>query len=313
MTTSFQKVFQKFFARVAVVLALGMPTDTWHACAAGPPKPLNRIQLENKQLGALDWQLTRVRVDKDGFRSRWIEGYCSKQSVKSGESIEVMVSTEPASPFHIEFFRLGYYGGRGARLMKQLGPFVGAAQPVPKPGAKNIHECTWSPATSLTIPEDWVSGVYVGRLTTVAPRETEPYWQSYVIFIVRDDRPADILFQCSDNTWQAYNRWPNDYSIYTHPKGGQGPWADVSFDRPYGREAQHGSVVNDPLTVGAGEFLPFEFPLAYWLEEHGYDVAYCSNSDMLVPDRAIRNTSAIAIETTTENETLLRRLMSLPL
>ena len=25
--------------------------------------------------------------------------------------------------------------------------------------------------------------------------------------LVRDGRPADILFQCSDNTWQAYNRW----------------------------------------------------------------------------------------------------------
>ena len=65
------------------------------------------------------------------------------------------------------------------------------------------------------------------------------------------------------------------------PRGTQGPWADVSFDRPYGREAQYDAVVNDPLTFGSGEFLPFEFPLAYWLEQHGYDVTYCSNSDML--------------------------------
>ncbi len=53
-------------------------------------------------------------------------------------------------------------------------------------------------------------------------RDAEPYWQSYVVFIVRDDRPADILFQCSDNTWQAYNRWPNNYSVYTHPEGDAG-------------------------------------------------------------------------------------------
>jgi hypothetical protein len=52
----------------------------------------------------------------------------------------------------------------------------------------------------------------------------EPYWQSYVVFIVTDDRPADILFQCSDNTWQAYNRWPDNYSLYTDPKGNQGSW-----------------------------------------------------------------------------------------
>jgi hypothetical protein len=105
---------------------------------------------------------------------------------------------------------------------------------------------------------------------------------------VRDERPADILFQCSDNTWQAYNRWPDNYSVYTHPKGNQGPWADVSFDRPYGREAQHQGVVNDPLTVGSGEFLPFEFPMAYWLEQNGYDVSYCCNSDMLTPERGLR-------------------------
>ena len=175
-----------------------------------------------------------------------------------------------------------------ARPVATLGPFQGTAQTVPTPGTKNLHECRWPPSVRFTIPGDWLSGVYLGRLTTVVEGDTEPYWQSYVIFIVRDDRPADILFQCSDNTWQAYNRWPNHFSLYTHPRGNQGPWADVSFDRPYGREAQHDGVVNDPLTFGSGEFLPFEFPLAYWLEQHGYDVTYCSNSDMLTPDRGLR-------------------------
>lgn len=243
---------------------------------------------ENRKPGALDWQLTRVRYDKGGFRSPWIEGYCSKQSVKAGDELEIMVSTNPAKPFQLEIFRMGYYGGRGARLLKTIGPLPGQTQPTPEPGEKNIIECRWEPSTRLTIPEDWVSGVYLGRLTTIPDREDEPYWQSYVVFIVRDDRPAEILFQCSDNTWQAYNRWPDNYSLYTHPDGNQGPWADVSFDRPYGREAQFTSVVNDPLTFGSGEFLPFEFPMAYWLEQHGYDVTYCSNSDMLTPDRGLK-------------------------
>ena len=47
-----------------------------------------------------------------------------------------------------------------------------------------------------------------GAIDHTIPGDDHPYWQSYVVFIVRDDRPADILFQCSDNTWQAYNRWP---------------------------------------------------------------------------------------------------------
>lgn len=30
---------------------------------------------------------------------------------------------------------------------------------------------------------------------------------------------------------------------------------------------------------GSGEFLPWEFPLSFWLEQHGYDVSYISNID----------------------------------
>jgi hypothetical protein len=272
---------------------LALPWSIGQPASAQPTAPAadrsrTLIPEENRNPGALDWQLTRVRPNRCGFRSPWIEGYCSKQSVNGGETIEIMVSTDPPRPFRIEIFRMGYYGGRGARLVKTLGPFDGKAQPVPKPGPKNLHECRWEPAARLTIPDDWLSGVYLGRLTTIVEADAEPYWQSYVVFIVRDERPADILFQCSDNTWQAYNRWPSNYSVYTHPRGNQGPWADVSFDRPYGREGQHDAVVEDSLTFGSGEFLPFEFPLAYWLEQHGYDVTYCSNSDMLTPDRGLR-------------------------
>jgi len=252
------------------------------------------IKEENRNEGASDWQLTRVRADSTGYRSPWVEGYCSKQSAQAGESIDVMVSTDPPRPFDLEIFRMGFYGGRGARLMKKLGPFEGKPQRTPAPGPKDLHECQWEPVTRLTIPDDWTSGVYLGRLTT-RPGDAAPYWQSYVVFIVRDDRPADILVQCSDNTWQAYNRWPSHYSLYTHPRGTEGPWADVSFDRPYGREAQFVGVVNDPLTVGSGEFLPLEFPLAFWLEQHGYDVAYCSNSDMLSPDRGLKCKAFISV------------------
>src|SRR5437879_12835266 len=99
-----------------------------------------------------------------------------------------MVSTTPAARFHIEIFRTGYYGGRGARLMTTLGPFDGKPQPVPAIGERSLHECKWEPAASLKIPNDWVSGVYLGRLTTLPVKETEPYWQSDVVLIVRDER-----------------------------------------------------------------------------------------------------------------------------
>ena len=266
--------------------ATGALAATTAGAETRPAAGSQLIAQENAKPGARDWQLTRVRLDKQaGFRSPLIEGYCSRQSVKAGETIELFVSSKPAARFHIEIFRTGYYGGCGARLMTVLGPFDGREQPVPAMGEKRLHECRWEPCASLKIPDDWVSGVYLGRMTTLPDSTGQPYWQSYIVFIVKDDRKADILVQCSDNTWQAYNRWPSDYSIYTNPRGNQGPWSDVSFDRPYAKYAQ---IYENPQSVGSGEWLCFEFPMAYWLEQQGYDVTYCSNSDMHSPDRGLK-------------------------
>ena len=55
-----------------------------------------------------------------------------------------------------------------------------------------------------------------------------------------------------------------------------GPNVQTSFDRPYGKYCQ---ILDAPLSVGSGEFLLWEFPLAYWMEQHGYDVTYISNLD----------------------------------
>jgi hypothetical protein len=268
------------------------------ACAAAPlagqssasgarPRRSSLIELENAKPGH-DWQLTRVRLDKDvrGYRSPWIEGFCSHQSVAAGDALDIMVSTEPARKFTLEVFRFGYYGGRGARLVASYGPLEGQAQPMPEVGARRVRECRWEPSIRFQIPADWLSGVYFGRLTTIPVNRYEPYWQSSVIFIVRDRRPADLLFQCSDNTWQAYNRWPDAYSLYSNPAGVQKSGADVSFDRPYAQYRQMEMMV-PPTTLGSGEFLYWEFPLCFWLEQQGYDVTYCSNRDMVTPERGM--------------------------
>ena len=287
--------FLKATSAGALASALGRETPAYGAAQpAASPAPAtsgfgtkrNLIAEENAKEGSLDWQLTRVRLDgTKAFRSSIIEGYCSKQSVRAGESIEFFVSAKPAARFELEIFRTGYYGGRGARLMTKLGPFDGKTQEAPPVGEKRLRECQWESCASLTIPKDWVSGVYLGRLTTLASGPDLPWWQSYVIFIVKDDRAADVLFQCSDNTWQAYNRWPDDYSLYTDPRAAHAPDVSVSFDRPYGKYAQ---IFDAPQSIGSGEYLLWEFPLAYWLEQHGYDVTYGSNADTMEPAHLTR-------------------------
>ncbi|MBL8827142.1 MAG: hypothetical protein JNM18_09160, partial [Planctomycetaceae bacterium] len=121
-------------------------TPIAHAGAAAASRQPDLIRHENQRPGHTNWQLTRVRLDKrDGFRTPWIEGYCSRQSVSAGESIDIMVSTNPAQRFSIEIFRMGYYGGTGARLMTTLGPFQGKTQLDPEVGPRRLRECHWEP------------------------------------------------------------------------------------------------------------------------------------------------------------------------
>jgi hypothetical protein len=246
--------------------------------AAAPAKPAaarrDLIRTENAKAGTTDWMLAKTRVDpKTKYRCPWIEGYCSHTSVRAGDTLAFLVSTNPLSPFVLDIYRLGYYQGKGGRHLRRLGPFKGKVQPDPKIGRERLRECTWEPAAKLVIPKDWPSGVYLGKLTAEKDK-----LQSYVVFIVRDDRACDFLFQCSDTTWSAYNRWPSQWSLYDNGKKQWywGPGVRVSWDRPYGKYCQ---VVDAPLSQGSGEFLLWEFPLAFWMEKEGYDVSYISNVD----------------------------------
>ena len=258
------------------VIAAAALAGTAGLVRADPAHKTRLIADENTKPGTTDWQLTYVKFDaKAKFRQSLIEGYCTRTSVAAGEKIGFCISTEPASPFSIDVFRLGYYGGTGGRLVKWFGPFDGNAQPVPAVGDKRLRECTWEPCINFEVPKDWLSGVYLAKLSAAKHR-----YQSYCAFIVRDDRPADILFQCSTNTWAAYNKWPDNHSLYDNDRADKKPLVSgvrVSFDRPYARYPQ---VTDNPLSLGSGEFLLFEFPFAYWLEQNGYDVTYCANEDV---------------------------------
>lgn len=255
----------------------------------------NRVQIENAKPGTTDWLLTRViRHDDELYELGWhrrrgIEAYASRTSVKAGETLDIHVSTYPAARYSVSIYRMGYYGGAGARLMRRTGPLEGATGETPRDGERNLIECDWKVGLSVEIPSDWLSGVYLGKLSTIASPtgqylDLEITSESYIIFVVRDDRKADLLFQASDMTWLSYNRWPRWRSMYDL---GDAPWGasdervgyDVSFDRPYGLFWNGYPAGFHPLTNGSGEFLMTEFPLAFWLEKEGYDVSYISNVD----------------------------------
>ena len=243
---------------------------------------LSTVADENRRPGTTDWLLTRVEpMDGEGIdalcrRRPAIEAFCSHASIRAGQLLRVFVSADPPTHVSVEVFRMGYYDEAGGRSVWTGGPFAAAAQPTPDDGPRAVIECRWSETFHIAIPDDWLSGVYLGKATA-----RESGYQTYFIFIVRDDHPADFLFQCSDLTWQAYNRWPAWRSLYDfegekwHTRVGN----EVGFDRPY--SAYYNGLPSgfNPLSCGSGEFLLWEHPLCFWLEKEGYDVRYISNLD----------------------------------
>ena len=109
-------------------------------------------------------------------------------------------------------------------------------------------------------------GIYFAKLI----RDDAPSGGSHILFVVRDDDGhSDLLFQTSDTTWQAYNRYGGN-SLYTGGPGGGPPRAyKVSYNRPL---TTRGSTPEDS---------PFnaEYPMVRWLERNGYDVSYFTGVD----------------------------------
>jgi hypothetical protein len=213
------------------------------------------IRDENARLGDSEWQLSNPAEDHE------IEGYASATSVNRGDGINLFVSTADAS-YSIEIYRMGWYGGAGGRRV--LGPVLqrGIAQSAPIVNSRTRQvECDWVEPyvlhTSDSDPKEWVSGVYLAKLTASHSGK-----QSYIIFVVRDEkRTSDLLFQTSVTTYQAYNSW-GGYSLYSKPRA-----THVSFNRPY-RDGH-----------GSGQFTAWESRMLRFLEREGYDVTYATDID----------------------------------
>lgn len=247
---------------------------------------LNPTALENQRAGSTDWPLNHPATQRE------IEGYASLTSVNRGGTIQLFVNTVDAG-YAIDIFRMGWYDGAGARRVMESIQREGIRQPDPiiEP-LSGMIECAWREPFVLQVPEDWVSGVYLAKLTASRGK------QSYIIFVVRDDyRTSKFLFQSSVTTYQAYNNWGGKSLYEWNSKGRQA--SRVSFNRPYAISPNPAAAYG----VGAGEFLTnvqparrtsssgWEYSMVRWLEKEGYDVTYATSIDTHKSDRMLRTRS----------------------
>ncbi len=80
---------------------------------------------ENRRAGTTSWCIP-TSAPRD------IQGYAAHVSAVPGETVTVFVST-PAVAFRVNAYRLGFYGGLGARLVWRSGWLGGGVQRVPAP------------------------------------------------------------------------------------------------------------------------------------------------------------------------------------
>ncbi len=200
-----------------------------HASAAPCDPPIaNQIVCENSKPGnpQSEWDI----ADPAGDPS--IQGFATDISVDQGQTVQFKINTD-STAYHLDIYRMGYYGGDGARRVATVTP--SASLPQNQPGCLNdaatgLVDCgNWAVSASWAVPADAVSGIYFAKLV----RDDAPSGGSHILFVVRDDGShSDLLFQTSDTTWQAYNRYGGN-SLYTGGPGTDpGRAYKVSYNRP---------------------------------------------------------------------------------
>jgi hypothetical protein len=258
------------------VLAMSVVfSDSAHAQTFGcTPAMANDIVCENSKAGndPSQWSIS-------GVGDTTIQGFATDISVNQGSTASFKINTN-AKAYSITIFRLGYYGGNGARKITTFSPSATLPQTQPaclNNTATNLHDCgNWAVSASWQVPSNATSGVYIALLT-----RADTGGVSQIVFIVRNDAStSDILYQTSDETWQAYNFYGGN-SLY----GADGTFDltnrafKVSYNRPFFTRAFSQEAAT--FVFGA------EFAMIQWLEQNGYDVTYFTGVD------AARNGSLI--------------------
>jgi hypothetical protein len=211
-----------------------------------------------------------------------IQGFATDISVNVGGTVAFKIKTD-AKAYTITIYRLGYYSGMGARKVATISPSVPLPQSQPAcitNTSVGLMDCgNWGVSANWTVPTTAVSGVYIAHLV-----RTDTGGDSHIAFVVRNDSShSAILYQTSDETWQAYNYY-GEGSLYGDNSGTFGLDSrsyKVSYNRPF--------LTRSFAQESATWLFGAEFPMIEWLEQNGYDVSYFTAVDAARNGSLIKN------------------------
>ena len=207
------------------------------------------------------------------FRDNRIAGFSTKMSLNSGETVRFKINVQSGANYTLRIYRIGYYGGNGARLMANLGTLNGTIQPagISDPSTGSLDCSNWSESATWAIPASAVSGFYIAKI------ERTGGGSNHIAFIVRNDASnSDLYLQFPDATWQAYNGYGGNSMYDGNTAWPAGHAVKVSYNRPF---FPYNSLFN---TDGrqADWYMNATYPMIRWLERNGYDITYTSCNDV---------------------------------
>jgi N,N-dimethylformamidase beta subunit-like, C-terminal/Domain of unknown function (DUF4082)/Bacterial Ig-like domain/Bacterial Ig domain len=237
---------------------------TWSFTTVGDTTcvtPVNAIVAENCLIGnpSTEWDIA-------GIGDASIQGFSTDISVNKGGTVSFKIDTN-ANAYSLDIYRMGYYGGMGARKVATVQPLAVLPQNQPaclNDAATGLVDCgNWQVSASWNVPLDAMSGIYFAKVI-----RADTNGASHIFFIVRDDASnSDMLFQTSDTTWQAYNTYGGN-SFYTGSPAGRA--YKLSYNRPFNTRS---------IDNGQDWVFNSEYPMVRWLEANGYDVTYTTGVD----------------------------------
>eukprot|EP01043_Picozoa_sp_COSAG02_P062348 COSAG02_NODE_8579_length_2516_cov_1.680596_2_plen_671_part_01 len=139
------------------------------AVTSGSAAAANAVVAENLRVGcdSSEW-------DVNGAGDPTIQGFATRMSVLPGEILELKVDTD-AMEYRVDIYRLGYYGGKGARKFGSVRPCVSLPQVQPPPVTHpptGLVDCdNWAVSVRWDVPVDAVSGLYIARLVRPEPSQ----------------------------------------------------------------------------------------------------------------------------------------------
>ena len=254
------------------LLAIVPATHAQAACA-------NPVVCENQMPGTPQstWDV--------GSNDTYIQGFADPFSVNVGGSINFKINTA-ASSYSIDIYRMGYYGGDGARLITSIPANISVSNSQPACNTNTVTglvDCgNWGVSATWNVPSTAVSGVYFAHIYT--PGNTH---ENQIPFVVKNTASTSkAVFMTSDETWQAYNDW-GGYSVYAGNATGS-PWCCSALDPGRATQVSYNRPFATRFDTPGGQdfFFSMEFPMIEFLEEQGYDISYISEADVSAPGAA---------------------------